>query len=55
MLIQTVRFIVLIISIPDAALQHLSKSYDVSVGFARIPLSFEAVYCFICGRRRVAT
>ena len=39
MLIQTVRFIVLTISIPDAALHTLSKLYDVSVGFVRIPLS----------------
>ena len=27
------------------------KSYDVFVSY--VPPSFEAVYCFICGRRRV--
>ena len=33
-------------------LHTLSKLYDVPVGF--VPPYFEAVYCFICGRRRVA-
>ena len=36
-----------------AQLHTLSKLYDVAVAY--VPLvSFEAVYCFICGRRRVA-
>ena len=38
---------------PSGALFNtLSKLYDVPVGF--VPSSFEAVYCFICGRQRVA-
>ena len=38
-----------------APLHTLSKLYDVPVGFVHPPpLFFEAVYCFICGRRRVA-
>ena len=36
-----------------APLHILSKLYDVRVGFVPPPY-FEAVYCFICGRRRVA-
>ena len=36
-----------------ALLHTLSKLYDVLVGFV-YPPSFEAVYCYICGRRRVA-
>ena len=36
-----------------APLHTLSKLYDVPVGFVTPPY-FEAVYCFICGRRRVA-
>ena len=36
-----------------APLHTLSKLYDVFVGFVSHS-SFEAVYCFICGRRRVA-
>ena len=36
-----------------APLHTLSKLYDVPVGFVTIPL-FWAVYCFNCGRRRVA-
>ena len=53
--------LVKIISIPDeklfserapgAPLHTLSKLYDFPVGF--VPPSFEAVYCYICGRRRV--
>ena len=35
-----------------APLNTLSKLYDVTVGF--VPPSFEAVYCYICNRRRVA-
>ena len=35
-------------------LQTLSKLYDVPVGFVTHPPSFVAVYCIICGRRRVA-
>ena len=39
----------------DAPLHTLSKLYDVLVGFiAPPPPSFEAVHCFICGRRMVA-
>ena len=34
-----------------APLHTLSKLYDVPVGF--VPPYFGAVYCFICGRRRV--
>ena len=37
----------------DAPLHTLSKLSDVPVGFVAPPY-FEAVYCFICGRRRVA-
>ena len=38
-----------------APLHTLSKLYDVPVGFVFLPgTSFEAVYCYICGRRRVA-
>ena len=33
-------------------LNTLSKLYDIPVGFVRTPL-FEAVYCYICGRRRL--
>ena len=36
-----------------APLHTLSKLYDVPVGFVSPP-SFEAVYCYICGRQRVA-
>ena len=38
-----------------APLHTLSKlyDYDVPVGFVTPPPYFEAVYCFICGRRRV--
>ena len=36
-----------------APLHTLSTLYDVHIGFVA-PSSFEAVYCFICGRRRVA-
>ena len=64
MLIQTVRLIVYIISIPDeelfsetasgALIHTLSKLYDVPVGFLTPPPHFEDVYCFIRGRRRVA-
>ena len=36
-----------------APLHTLSKLYDVPVNFVALP-SFGAVYCFICGRRRVA-
>ena len=35
-----------------APLNTLSKLYDVPVGF--YPRFFEAVYCYSCGRRRVA-
>ena len=35
-----------------APLHTLSKLYDVPVGFVSSP-SFEAVFCYICGRRRV--
>ena len=35
-----------------APLHTLSKLYDVPVGFVPPP-QFEAVYCFICSRRRV--
>ena len=39
---------------PSGALLHtLSKLFDVPVGFVSRP-SFEDVYCFICGRQRVA-
>ena len=37
-----------------ALLHTLSNLYDVPVGFVTPPPYFEAVYCFICGRRRVA-
>ena len=37
-----------------APLLTLSKLYDVPVGFVTPPPYFEAVYCFICGRRRMA-
>ena len=60
----TLRVLVKIISIPGeelfsetsvALLHTLSKLYDVPVGFVTPPpYSFEAVYCFISGRRRVA-
>ena len=36
-----------------APLHTLSTLYDVPVGFCRPPSSLEAVYSFICGRRRV--
>ena len=36
-----------------ASLHTLSKLYDVPVGFIPPP-SFDAVYCFICRRRRIA-
>ena len=36
-----------------APLHTFSKLYYVPVGFVAPPSSFEAVYCFICGRRRV--
>ena len=36
-----------------APFQNLSKVYDVTVVFVTSP-SFEAVNCFICGRRIVA-
>ena len=40
---------------PSDALRHtLSKLYDVPVGFVNPLPSFEAVYWFIGGRRRVA-
>ena len=35
-------------------LHTLSKLYDVPVGFVTPHPYFKAVYCFICGRRRVA-
>ena len=35
-----------------APLHTLSSLYDVPVGFESP--SFEALYCYICGRRRVA-
>ena len=35
-----------------ATLHALSKLYDVPVGY--VSPYFETVYCFICGRRRVA-
>ena len=39
----------------DAPLHTLSTLYDVPVGFIfHLPPSFEAVYSYICGRRRVA-
>ena len=37
-----------------APLHILSKLYHVPVGFVPSPPSFEAVYCWICGRRRVS-
>ena len=37
---------------PGAPLHTLSKLYDVPGGF--VPPSFGVMYCFICGRRRVA-
>ena len=37
-----------------APLHTLSKLYDVPVGFVSPSPSFEAEYCYICGRRRVA-
>ena len=37
-----------------APLHALSKLYDVPVCFVFPPPSFEAVYCYICGRRRVS-
>ena len=37
----------------DATLQTLSKLYDVPVGFVPPPLIFKAMYCFMCGRRRM--
>ena len=38
-----------------APLHTFSKLYEVLVGFITPPPPpFEAVYCFICGRRRVA-
>ena len=37
-----------------APFHTLSKLYDIPVGFVNPPPSFEAVYCYICGRRRVA-
>ena len=37
-----------------AQLHTLSKLYDVPVGFVTPPSYFAALYCFICGRRRVA-
>ena len=38
-----------------APLHTLSTLYDVTVGFVTPkPPHFQAVYCFICGRRRVA-
>ena len=36
-----------------ASINALSKLYDISVSFVT-PASFEAVYCFIWGRRRLA-
>ena len=40
---------------PSGTLLHtLSKFYDLPVGFVTPPSYFEAGYCFICGRRRVA-
>ena len=36
----------------DAPLHTFSKLYDVPVGF--VSPSFDALYCYICGRRRVA-
>ena len=36
----------------DSPLHTLSKLYDVPVGF--VHPSIKAVYCFICGRRKVA-
>ena len=40
---------------PSGALLHtLSKLYDVPVEFLPPPPYVEAVYCFICGCRRVA-
>ena len=36
-----------------APLHTLSRLYDVPVGFVTPPY-FGVVYCFICGRRRVA-
>ena len=38
-----------------ASLHTLSKLYDVPVGFVNPHLNyFEDVYCFVCGRQRVA-
>ena len=37
-----------------APLHTLSKLYDAPFGFVTPPPYFEAVNCFICGRRRVA-
>ena len=39
---------------PDAPLHTLFRLYDVPVGFVPPPPSFEVVYCYICGRRRMA-
>ena len=38
----------------STTLYTLSKLYDVPVGFVAPLPSFEAVYCFICGRLRLA-
>ena len=37
-----------------APLHTLSKLYDVPVGYVPPPPYFEAEYCLLCGRRRVA-
>ena len=36
-----------------APLHTLTKSYHIPIGFVNLFPSFEAVSCFICGRRRV--
>ena len=52
-LIQTVRFRVLIISIPDEELFSETTVGCIASYLVQI-IWFEVVYCFICGRRRVA-
>ena len=62
--VKTNRSVYCLISIPDEELfseaavgctaSYLSKLYDVPVGFVTPTSYFETVYCFICGRQRVA-
>ena len=53
MLMQTVRLELFSETAFGCTISQFVKSYNVPVGFIT-PSSFEAVHCFVCGRRMVA-